>query len=172
MPNYRRNFVYGGTYFFTLVTFQRRKYFDTPRKLDILLSKIKQVQRNKPFDLLAFCLLPDHIHLLIKLPNEDSAFPIRIREIKRLVTIWMKRETPEFADKIWQDRYWEHTIRDDRDLQTHFDYIHYNPIKHGLMSTFDGWKWSSYRDYFGGKSKHFIELDPKRFDKETHGFGE
>ena len=172
MPNYRRNFVHGGTYFFTLVTFQRRKYFDTPSKLDILLSKIKQVQRSKPFDLLAFCLLPDHVHLLIKLPNQDSDFPIRIREIKRLVTIWMKRETSEYADKIWQDRYWEHTIRDDRDLQTHFDYIHYNPIKHGLMSTLDGWKWSSYRVYFGGKSKDNIEIDSKRFDKETHSFGE
>lgn len=172
MPKYRRNYVPGGTYFFTLVTFQRRKYFDTPNKLDLLYSKIRQVQRNQPFELLAYCLLPDHIHLLIELPEEDSNFSIRMREIKRLITLWMKRETLESVDRIWQDKYWEHTIRDERDLQTHFDYIHYNPIKHGLMGTYDGWKWSSFRDYFDGKTQDFERIDPDRFNNHSDNFGE
>ena len=80
MPNYRRNYVPGGTYFFTLVTFHRRKYFDTPNKLELLHGKIRQVQRYKPFDLLAYCLLPDHMHLLIELPKEDSDFSIRMEK--------------------------------------------------------------------------------------------
>ena len=92
MPNYRRNYVPGGTYFFTLVTYQRRKYFDTSNKLDLLHAKIMQVQRNKPFKLLAYCLLLDHMHLMIELPQGDSNFSIRMREIKRLTTLWMKRE--------------------------------------------------------------------------------
>ena len=172
MPNYRRNYVPGGTYFFTLVTFQRRKYFDTPHKLDLLHSKIRQVQRYKPFDLLAYCLLPDHIHLLIELPEEDCNFSIRVREIKRLTTLWMKRETLGNVDPIWQDKYWEHTIRDEKDLQTHFDYIHYNPIKYGLTETYDSWEWSSFKDYFDENPKDFVMIDTDRFNKHQGNFGE
>jgi len=172
MPNYRRNYVPGGTYFFTLVTFQRRKYFDTPHKLDLLHSKIRQVQSYKPFDLLAYCLLPDHIHLLIELPEEDCNFSIRMREIKRLTTLWMKRETLGNVDPIWQDKYWEHTIRNEKDLQTHFDYIHYNPIKHGLAETYDSWEWSSFKDYFDENPKDFVMIDTDRFNKHQGNFGE
>lgn len=172
MPNYRRNYVPGGTYFFTLVTFQRRKIFDTPSKLDFLYGVIRQVQRNKPFDLLAYCLLPNHIDLLMELPEEDSDFSTRIREIKRLTTLRMKHETSESINRIWQDKFWEHTIRDEKDLQTHFDYIHYNPIKHGLMQTYDGWKWSSFREYFDGNAQDIKLIDPDRFDKLQDYFGE
>jgi putative transposase len=172
MPNYRRNYVPGGTYFFTLVTFQRRKHFDTPHKLDLLHSKIRQVQSYKPFDLLAYCLLPDHIHLLIELPEEDCNFSIRMREIKRLTTLWMKRETLGNVDPIWQDKYWEHTIRNEKDLQTHFDYIHYNPIKHGLTETYDSWEWSSFKDYFDENPKDFVMIDTNRFNKHQGNFGE
>ncbi len=171
MPNYRRNYISGGTYFFTLVTFHRRKYFDTSERLDHLLSIIRQVQRSKPFNLIAYCLLPDHIHLLVKLPEVDSNYSIRMREIKRLSTTWMRTELNANVDRIWQDKYWEHTIRDERDLQIHFDYIHYNPVKHGLMETFDGWKWSSFRSYFD--ENHDVEkIDPEQFKKHRDGFGE
>ena len=135
MPNYRWYYVPGGVYFFTLVTFHRRQYFDTSERLDHLLSIIRQVQRSKPFDLIAYCLLPDHMHLLVKLPEGDDNFSIRIREIKRLTTLWMRRELRGNVDHIWQDKFWEHTIRDDKDLQVHFDYIHYNPVKHGFVET-------------------------------------
>ncbi len=172
MPNYRRNYVPGGTYFFTLVTFQRRKYFDTPHKLDLLHSKIREVQRSKPFDLLAYCLLPDHIHLLMELPEDDCNFSIRMREIKRLTTLWMKRETLRNVDPVWQDKYWEHTIRDEKDLQTHFDYIHYNPIKHGLTETYDSWEWSSFKDYFDENAKGVVMIDMDRFNKHQGNFGE
>jgi len=164
--------VPGGTYFFTLVTFHRRRYFDTSEKLDHLLSIIRQVQRSKPFELIAYCLLPDHVHVLLKLPEKDSNFPIRIREIKRLTTLWMRKELKGDAETIWQDKYWEHTIRDERDLQIHFDYVHYNPIKHGFMETFDGWKWSSFRDYFNGNCDHLKPIDQEYFKKNKTGFGE
>ena len=172
MPNYRRNYVPGGTYFFTLVTFHRKKYFDTSERLDRLLSIIKQVQRSKPFDLIAYCLLTDHIHLLMTLPEGESNYSIRIREIKRLTTLWMRKELKGNDDRFWQDKFWEHTIRDEKDLQIHFDYIHYNPVKHGFMETFDGWKWSSFRDYFDVQDESFEMIDPERFKKHREGFGE
>jgi len=172
MPNYRRNYVPGGTYFFTLVTFQRRKYFDSADKLNRLYGTIRQVQQNKPFELIAYCLLPDHMHLLIKLPDEDTNFPIRIREIKRLTTLWIKQERSENIDQIWQDRFWEHTIRDERDLLIHFDYIHYNPVKHNLAESFDGWKWSSFTSYFAGKTEDSERINPDRFNRYPDSFGE
>ncbi|HBO34873.1 MAG TPA: transposase [Anaerolineaceae bacterium] len=172
MPNYRRNYVPGGTYFFTIVTDHRRKIFDTPKKLDLLLNTIRQVQRSKPFELLAYCLLPDHIHLLITFPEGDSDFPIRMREVKRLTTLWMRKELKGGVESIWQDKYWEHTIRDERDLQIHFDYIHYNPVKHSLSQRFDGWKWSSFRDYFDENDNRVETIDPERFKKYKFGFGE
>ncbi len=45
---------------------------------------------------------------------------------------------------VWQRRFWEHQIRDERDLQRHVDYIHYNPVKHGLVENVEDWPWSSY----------------------------
>ena len=95
-----------------------------------------------------------------------------MREIKRLTTLWMKRETFRNVDPIWQDKYWEHTIRNEKDLQTHFDYIHYNPIKHGLTETYDSWEWSSFKDYFDENPKDFVMIDTDRFNKHQGNFGE
>ena len=162
----------GGTYFFTLVTHKRRKYFDSTEKLDHLLSLIRQVQRSKPFDLIAYCLLRDHIHLLIKLPEIDSNYPIRLREIKRLTTLYIKHKFQGNVDRIWQDKYWEHTIRDEKDLQVHFDYIHYNPVKHGLTETYDEWKWSSFRSYLTEGDDRSEMMDLAQFNNQNEGFGE
>ena len=95
-----------------------------------------------------------------------------MREIKRLTTLWMKRETLRNVDPIWQDKYWEHTIRDEKDLQTHFDYIHYNPIKHDLTETYDSWEWSSFKDYFDENAKDLVMIDTNRFNKHQGNFGE
>lgn len=84
----------------------------------------------------------------------------------------MKRETLRNVDPIWQDKYWEHTIRDEKDLQTHFDYIHYNPIKHGLTETYDSWEWSSFKDYFDENAKGVVMIDMDRFNKHQGNFGE
>lgn len=95
-----------------------------------------------------------------------------MREIKRLTTLWMKKETQGCVEEIWQDKFWEHTIRDERDLQIHFDYIHYNPVKHGYMNSFDGWKWSSFRSYFDENKDDVEMIDPEKFKKQCDGFGE
>ena len=162
----------GGTYFFTLVTFKRRKYFDSSEKLDHLLSIIRQVQRSKPFDLIAYCLLQDHIHLLVKLPEAESNYSIRLREIKRLTTSYIKHIFKGNVDRIWQDKYWEHTIRDEKDLQVHFDYIHFNPVKHGLTENYDEWKWSSFRSFLDEGDDRSEMIDLAQFNNESESFGE
>jgi len=95
-----------------------------------------------------------------------------MREIKRLTTLWMRKELSSKGETIWQDKFWEHTIRDEKDLQVHFDYIHYNPVKHELVETFDGWKWSSFRDYYSEGGNNIESIAPERFMKYKIGFGE
>lgn len=105
------------------------------------------MQSKLPFELLAYCILPDHIHLLLQLPEETCNFSYQIREIKRLVTLDLQKELGQRPIKVWQNRYWEHTIRDEKDLERHLDYIHYNPVKHGHVEDALAWEWSSYQEF-------------------------
>ncbi len=156
MPNYRRIFVPGGTYFITVVTFQRRKIFIDLQACELLKKVWKKVSGDHPFTTVAFCLLHDHFHCAITLPKNDSNFPGRIREIKRqfsiaygdkkVNTINSSRETRS-EKYIWQRRFWDHMIRDEKDLIHHVEYIHYNPVKHGYVNKVKDWKFSSFHSY-------------------------
>ena len=171
MPNYRRNYVPGGTFFFTIVTNDRLSYFNTPARLDHLLSTIHKVQKSLPFDLIAWVLIPNHIHLLIKLPEGEANTRFCMREIKRLSTLWMSRECnlPSFAFGRINIG---HTILDQRDLEIHFNYIHYNPVKHGLSQSYDGWKWSSFSEYYPDAQATDMNIDPEEFKTNKDGYGE
>lgn len=143
MPNYLRNYVYGGCYFFTLVTYKRIRYFQSDNHKKLVLSRIIQTGKVKNSALLAYCILPDHIHLLMQLPDETCNFSYQIREIKRLVTLDLQKELSQHPLRVWQNRFWEHTIRDEKDLERHLDYICFNPVKHGYVDDPVTWPWSS-----------------------------
>ena len=158
MPEYRRVHLKGGIYFITIVTYDRKPLFLNSTARQILHNSWKDVAKRFPFFTVAVCLLPDHIHTLIQCPETDADYPMRIREIKRLFTAGYKQriglpgvDNDSRARKneaaIWQRRYWEHTIRDDEDLHQHLDYIHYNPVKHGLVQNVRDWEWSSFHRY-------------------------
>jgi putative transposase len=87
----------------------------------------------------AVVVLPDHLHCLWRLPERDSDFSTRWRLIKHFFSSGQKQNTP-----IWQRRFWEHTIRDEEDWGRHVDYIHYNPVKHDLVSSPSEWEFSSF----------------------------
>ena len=155
MPNYRRIFRSGGTFFFTVVTHRRRAFlcWDTARHY--LRTAINKVRCRHPFESLAFVLLPDHFHCIWKLPEDDSDFSIRLGLIKKEFTqLWLTKGGKELAVSsartehrergIWQKRFWEHTIRDEKDLIRHVNYIHYNPVKHGLANCPHQWPFSSF----------------------------
>ena len=107
------------------------------------MAGIEKTKIFQPFELEAYCILPDHIHLLMSLPESIKNYSNIIRELKKTVTKNARKHLnlPDLV--VWQDRFWEHTIRDERDMQTHYDYIHYNPVKHGYIESADQWKWSS-----------------------------
>jgi len=171
MPKFIRNYIAGGTYFFTLVTSDRTKFFTDERYIESFLSALSTIQEYHHFDLIAYCVLPDHIHLILTLAEDDKDFSSRIKEIKKMTT----KESREFSGDrnliIWQKRFWEHTIRDQEDFQNCFDYIHYNPIKHGYSDTYD-WLWSSYWSYYCEGENNAPEIDPKKFQNSMDSFGE
>jgi putative transposase len=169
MPRFIRNYVAGGTYFFTMVTSDRKPYFADTKCIDAFLSAFSTIQRYHHFELVAYCILPDHIHILMTLAEEDSNFSERLKEIKRKTTISLRKTLEKPGLVIWQKRFWEHTIWDHDEYQHIFDYIHYNPIKHGYSETYE-WEWSSFWDYYGKDS--FPDIDPKTFRGGRYSYGE
>lgn len=156
MPNYIRAKFERGYYFFTVVTYRRIKLFRNELARRCLREAIEKTQSRRPFEIVAFCLLFDHLHCVWKLPQGDSDFSIRWSSIKGIFSREYMRAKQNHvplsrADKgelcIWQKRFWEHQIRNERDLQKHVDYIHYNPVKHGLSESVEDWPWSTYQKF-------------------------
>jgi putative transposase len=158
MPNYRRNHVPGGTFFFTVVVHQRYTLFDSSLARRLLRNAIQAVARTAPFDLFAICLLPDHLHTIWILPPEDDDYSKRWRHIKDEFTRpWIEQgdwEGEISASRrskgergIWQRRFWEHTVRDEDDLERCVNYIHWNPRKHGLVKRVRDWPWSTFHRF-------------------------
>jgi len=172
MPNYIRNYVYGGTFFFTLVTKNGEKIFIDQTNVVVLMNAINTVKARKPFALIAYCIIPDHVHLLLTLPEDQNSFSQRIRDIKRVTTLALRKVKNNPKLMLWQKRFWEHTIRDQRDMQNCFNYIHYNPVKHGYSEFMDGWKWSSFSDYFNGLNPNEYEVDTQILEEYQKYCGE
>jgi putative transposase len=158
MPTYLRLRTPGGTFFFTVVTFQRRRLFANPKNHEILSEIITEVQKDYPFTMDAWVFLPDHLHCLWTLPPEEADYSKRWGLIKARFTKAIAKEQGRSAlltgsrirhgeSTIWQRRFWEHQIRDERDLHVHLDYIHYNPVKHGLVDSPGKWPYSSFREF-------------------------
>jgi putative transposase len=155
MPHYLRAWVPGGTFFITVVTFDRRKIFNHPQGRRILGKTVHQVIREFPFSLDAWVLMPDHLHTIWTLPKGDTNYGKLVGLIKsnfsKAAKTWFHDEAmmnpsrrSRHETTIWQRRFWEHVIRDEEDLAKHFDYIHYNPVKHGLVQRVRDWPYSSF----------------------------
>lgn len=151
MPNYRRAWCPGGTWFFTVNLLERHNNDLLVRHIDHLRAAVAQVRHRHPFFLHAFVVLPDHIHAVLALPEGDTDFALRWRRIKAIFSKSIPNQEHRSATRqrrgeraIWQRRYWEHLIRDERDYQTHMDYVHVNPLKHGLVTRVRDWPYSTF----------------------------
>ncbi|MCC5903075.1 MAG: transposase [Halomonas sp.] len=145
MATYRRAYIPGGTYFFTVVTHNRQPLFTKQQNRDALGQAFRRVKAKAPFVMDAFVLLPDHLHCIWTLPQDDTDYSSRWRDIKKHAS--RNFLLPIKATGTWQRGFWEHVIRDEQDWQRHMDYIHYNPVKHGWASTPNNWPWSSFHRY-------------------------
>jgi len=145
MSQYRRATTPGGTYFFTVVTWKRRKWFENESNVEILRAALRKTMNERPFVIEAAVILPDHLHTIWRLPEGDSDYSGRWREIKKRVSRALAPESNSRNERqVWQRRFWEHQIRDEYDWRNHMDYIHYNPVKHGLVVRPADWPWSSF----------------------------
>jgi putative transposase len=158
MPEYRRAVSPGGTFFFTIVTHQRRRFLCESDARQSLRTAIEQCRTRHPFELEAIVLLPDHFHPMIRLPEEDADFSVRLASIKAQFTRgWLGMGGAESAQSVsrtrhgnrgvWQKRFWEHCIADKCDWGEHLNYIHYNPVKHGLVTCPHLWPYSTFQKW-------------------------
>ena len=150
MPDYHRNRVPGGTYFFTVNLLERNSYLLTDR-IEALREAVRKVRRARAFHIDSWVVLPEHIHCIWTLPEGDSDYSGRWRAIKiafaKSVPKTERRSAVRSAKGergIWQRRFWEHTIRDERDYASHMDYVHFNPVKHAHVERVKDWPYSSF----------------------------
>jgi putative transposase len=149
---YRRSSIKGGRFFFTAVTYKRARLFASYKNIELLREAIRNVKHRHPFVIDAIVLLPEHLHCIWTLPQGDHDFSTRWRLIKSFFSRYCEHGHHELkasqirkkAQAIWQPRFWEHFIRDEKDFTSHVEYIHYNPVKHGLVKAPKDWEYSSF----------------------------
>ncbi|KTC96734.1 REP-associated tyrosine transposase [Legionella feeleii] len=173
MVNYRRDKTPGGTYFFTLALRDRKSNWLTSYIISLGYS-FRRARENNPFLIKAIVVLPEHLHMIMELPGGDADYSTRLRQIKTyfLQEILsageplLKNQRNEY--NLWQRRFWEHRIRDESDFYAHVNYIHFNPVKHGLVKEVIDWPHSSFHRYVREG------LLPKNWSRELTGcdFGE
>lgn len=155
MSDYRRAIEAGGMFFFTLVTHHRRQLFQEAQARGNLRQAISEVRNRWPFELVAVVVLPNHLHCIWQLPEEDTDYSTRWACIKkRFTALWIggggvegkvsAARSLHREHGVWQRRFWEHRIRDEKDMIHHVNYIHYNPVKHGLVRCPHEWPYSSF----------------------------
>lgn len=158
MPQYIRGYTPNGIYFFTVVAHERRSIFCEVDFLTAFKSSVHQVKNRYPFEIIAWVQLPDHLHCMWQIPMDDTDYSRRWSMIKRLTT----QACPQYhlasqelsrskvgrnERGIWQRRFFEHQIRNEIDFINHMNYLHYNPVKHGLVAQVKDWPYSSFHRY-------------------------
>jgi putative transposase len=182
LPNYRRFYVPGGTYFFTVVCYRRHPFFRFRSAIEQLGIAMRRVRDELPWTTVATVLIPDHLHSLWSLPCGDADYSKRWKKIKaEFVSAWLQTGGHELSVTapqkrkgnrgIWQKRFWEHTVRSEDEMDLYVDYIHYNPVKHGLVRRPLDWPWSSFHRFVraGHYEPAWGELEPghlRRLDFE------
>ena len=153
MSRYRRSLTAGGTFFFT-VNLADRKSRLLVEEMDRLRRAFELARTRFSFRTIAYCVLPDHLHTVWRLPENDADFGLRWGVIKRAFSRGLPASGARSGSKIakrekglWQRRFWEHQIRDDEDLRRHVDYVHFNPVKHGHVKFVADWPHSSFHTY-------------------------
>src|ERR1700744_269507 len=150
MPNYRRAFIPGGCWFYTVNLLERNRTLLVDRA-GALRDAIEQTRKTYPFEIATIVVLPDHLHAVWTLPPDDADFSTRWRLIKmRFAKSLPNQERRSSVRRargergIWQRRFWEHLIRDDGDYARHVEYCYINPVKHSLVGRVGDWPHSSF----------------------------
>lgn len=151
MTNYRRFYIPGATWFFTVNLAERRDNRLLVEHIDSLRSAFVYAKRRKPFTMEAVVIMPDHLHTIWRLPLDDADYSSRWSLVKSHFSRTIQNEE-RISDSrktrrergIWQRRYWAHLLTSQEDFNNHCDYIHWNPVKHGHVAKVADWPYSSF----------------------------
>ncbi len=154
MTDYRRIYVPGATWFFTVNLANRQNNSLLVDHIDLLRNAFRYVKDRKPYDINAMVIMPDHLHCIWTLPTDDSDFSVRWNLLKGHFSRAIPNEEVVSDSReqrrergIWQRRFWAHLITDQEDFNNHVDYVHWNPVKHGLVSRVVDWPHSSFHRF-------------------------
>lgn len=150
---YRRVRIAGGCYFFTVALADRKSDL-LLKNINLLRAAVREAKTNHPFTINAMVVLPDHIHAVWTLPESDDDYSKRWMLIKRRFSMSLPKTEMINSTRlhkrergIWQRRFWEHAIRDEKDFLNHINYIHQNPVKHGYVNNAEDWPYSSLQKF-------------------------
>jgi putative transposase len=147
VQKYKRHYQKNSCYFITLVTRGRALLFERYQNIQLFRTSVSVVKRNYPFTIEAIVILPDHLHFIMSLTNTDK-ISFRIQQIKyRFTLAYKKHYSISTPISLWQNRFWEHVIRNEKDWMAHINYIHYNPIKHNVAQQIKNYPYSTFRKF-------------------------
>ena len=132
-------------YFITASTLNKNHYFDTDNKKRILKDKLVETIQRLNYLLYAWVILENHYHLLIK-TNKGKDLSKFVQLLHGGSSFELNKLDNLRNRQIWFN-YWDKCIRDDRDFEHHCDYVHFNPVKHGLSKRPEDYLFSSYKDF-------------------------
>ncbi|QSA96182.1 transposase [Methylococcus sp. EFPC2] len=154
MTDYRRFYIPGSTWFYTVNLAERRDNNLLVERIDLLREAFRYVKRRRPFTMEAIIVMPDHLHCIWTLPPGDADYSTRWSLIKSRFSRALpagERVSASRAKRrergVWQRRFWAHLLISQDDFNAHFDYIHWNPVKHGYVQKVAEWPYSSFHRF-------------------------
>ena len=154
MTEYRRTYMPGVSWFFTVNLARRKGNHLLVNHIDELRQSFHYIKEKYPYRLDAVVVLPDHLHCIWTLPPNDPNFSMRWNLLKghfsRAIEMSERISKSRLKRRergVWQRRFWEHMVRDQEDFNRHVDYIHWNPVKHGWVKQVADWPHSSFHNY-------------------------
>ena len=154
MTDYRRFYIPGSTWFFTVNLAERRDNRLLLEQIDLLRAAFRHIKHRKPFLMDAVVIMPDHLHCIWTLPPGDADYSTRWGLLKSHFSRALpagerisKSRVKRRERGIWQRRFWAHLLTDQEDFNAHFDYIHWNPVKHGWVRQVADWPHSSFHRF-------------------------
>ena len=146
MTNIRRHDIPGRPVFITAVCLKRKPFLKSAKSKELLFSVLREVKTEKQFSMVAYSIMDDHFHWIIK--PVDANFSKIVQSVKlRFVHRYKKQAGISESFQIWQKKFWDHVIRDENDLHRHMDYVHYNPVKHGCVKSLSDYQWCSFNHH-------------------------
>lgn len=144
MPNYRRYYIPGHSVFLTIGTYHRKSWLADDQYADLLLQSMRWAKAKYPFQHIAHVILPDHLHWMLR-PIGKANFSDLVGTVKRNVT-WHLKYLGK-SGPFWQNHFYDHIIRNDKDFCCHLDYVHYNPVKHEYVTRPKDFRWSTFQQW-------------------------